>query len=131
MTVWMNIVTPEYFDRMHIGIVRGRTFDDRDSPAVIVNEELAKRIGIGDKMRVAGKTVEVIGVVKTAKYMRWDEAPRPYFYLPYAQNYASRMTLHVEIDAYVFDAVRTWREKFRSAMRVCSANISTTARCSQ
>jgi predicted permease len=105
MTVWMNIVTPEYFDLMHIGFIRGRTFSERDG--VIVNEELAKRIGIGEKMKVAGRTVEVIGVVKTAKYMRWDEPPRPFFYLPYAQSYASRMTLHVESDQNVFGAVRT------------------------
>src|ERR1700722_12057909 len=42
MTVWMNIVTPEYFERMHIGFVRGRTFDDRDIAPVIVNEERAE-----------------------------------------------------------------------------------------
>ena len=106
MTVWMNIVTPEYLERMHIGIVRGRTFDARDMAPVIVNEELAKRIGIGEKMRVGGRTMEVIGVVKTAKYMRWDELPRPFFYLPYAQNYASRMTLHVESAGNVFGGVR-------------------------
>ncbi len=106
MTVWMNIVTPEYFERMHIGIVRGRTFYDRDIAAVIINEELAKHIGIGEKMKVAGRLVEVIGVVKTAKYMRWDEPPRPFFYLPYAQDYAPRMTLHVESAGNVFGVVR-------------------------
>jgi len=105
MTAWMNIVTPEYFDLMHIRFIQGSTFDTRDG--VIVNEELAKRIGIGEKMKVAGRTVEVIGVVKTVKYMRWDEPPRPFFYLPYPQNYASRMTLHVESDQNVFGAVRT------------------------
>jgi predicted permease len=104
MTVWMNIVTPEYFEIMHIRLVAGHGFDDRD--AAIVNEELAKRVGIGEKMRVGGRMVEVIGIVKTAKYMRWDEAPRPYFYLPYAKNYASRMTLHVEARASVLEAVR-------------------------
>jgi hypothetical protein len=93
MTVWMNIVTPEYFELMHMGLVAGRVFDERDG--AIVNEELAKRVGVGEKMRVGGKMVQVIGIVKTAKYMRWDEAPRPFFYLPYARNYASRMTLHI------------------------------------
>jgi putative ABC transport system permease protein len=48
----------------------------------------------------------VIGIVKTAKYMRWDEPPRPFFYLPYAQNYASRMTLHFESSGNTFEAVR-------------------------
>jgi hypothetical protein len=97
-------VTPEYFELMHIGFIEGSTFDGRDG--VIVNQELAKRIGIGEGMKVAGQMVEVVGVVKTAKYMRWDEAPRPFFYLPYSQNYASRMTLHVESDENVFRAVR-------------------------
>jgi putative ABC transport system permease protein len=105
MTVWMNIVTPEYFEFMHMALVGGRGFDDRDG--AIVNQELAKRIGVGEKMRVGGKLIEVIGVVKTAKYMRWDEAPRPFFYLPYEQNYASRMTLHVESDADIFGATRS------------------------
>lgn len=104
ITVWMNIVTPEYFEFMHMALVGGRGFDDRDG--AIVNQELAKRIGVGEKMRVGGKLVEVIGVVKTAKYMRWDEAPRPFFYLPYAQNYASRMTLHIESYADIFRTVR-------------------------
>jgi ABC-type antimicrobial peptide transport system permease subunit len=105
MTVWMNIVTPEYFELMHMALVGGRGFDDRDG--AIVNEELAKRVGIGEKMQVGGKLVEAIGVVKTAKYMRWDEAPRPFFYLPYQQNYASRMTLNIESNADVFGAVRS------------------------
>jgi hypothetical protein len=104
MTVWMNIVTPEYFELMHIGFLTGGTFGDRDE--VIVNEELAKRVGMGEKLRVNGRTVEVVGVVKTAKYMRWDEAPRPFFYLPYKQNYASRMTVHVQSRGNVFEAVR-------------------------
>ena len=61
--------------------------------------------------------LEVIGIVKTAKYMRWDEAPRPFFYLPYAKNYASRMTLHIDSHADVpheagASEVRRLREYF-------------------
>jgi predicted permease len=104
MTVWMNIVTPEYFELLRMGLVSGRGFDNREG--AIVNEELAKRVGIGEKMSVGGRMVEVVGIVKTAKYMRWDEGPRPYFYLPYAQNYASRMTLHIESAGNVLGAVR-------------------------
>ena len=47
----------------------------------------------------------MLGIVKTAKYICWDEPPRPFFYLPYTQNYASRMTLHVESAANVFGVV--------------------------
>ncbi len=105
-TMWTNIVTPEYFDRMRIAMVAGRGFEDRDTAAAIVNEELAKRVRIGERIKVSGKMAEVIGVVKTVKYMRWDEAPRPFFYLPYAGNYASRMTLHIEAEGDVTNAVR-------------------------
>ena len=106
ITVWSNIVSSEYFERMRIGLVAGRVFEDRDGPVAIVNQELAKRVGIGETMLVAGKRVEVIGIVKTAKCMRWDEAPKPFLYLPYSHNYVSRMTLHVESDADVLAAVR-------------------------
>ena len=38
----------------------------------------------------------VIGVVRTAKYFYLGEPPRPFLYLPFSQNYASRMIVHVE-----------------------------------
>ncbi len=106
MTVWSNIVSPEYFTRMRMPLVSGRAFDDRDGAVAIVNQELAKRVRIGEKMFIARKSVEVVGIVKTAKYMRWDEAPRPFVYLPYSDNYVPRMTLHVEAPGDVFAAVR-------------------------
>jgi predicted permease len=121
-TMWMNTVTPEYFALMQLPLVAGRGFDDRDtesSPAVaIVNQELAKRCGVirgiatgtttgitgaavgaaalGAKLRVNGRMVEVVGVARTAKYFDIHEAPQPHLYLPYSQNYASRMVLHIE-----------------------------------
>jgi putative ABC transport system permease protein len=91
---------------MHIAMVSGRGFHERDGAVVIVNEELARRVAVGEKMQVGGRTMEVIGVVRTSKYMRWDEAPRPFLYLPYAQNYASRMTLHIDGDGEIFGAIR-------------------------
>jgi hypothetical protein len=43
-----------------------------------------------------GRILQVIGVARTTKYFSLGEAPRPFFYLPYSQNYSSRMVLHVE-----------------------------------
>src|SRR5487761_1901234 len=106
ITVWSNIVSPQYFERMRMALLSGRAFEERENAAAIVNQELAKRVRIGEKMLVAGRSVQVVGVVKTAKYMRWDEAPRPFLYLPYSDNYAPRMTLHIESTADVFTAVR-------------------------
>lgn len=100
LTLWMNIVGPSYFDLLHLPIVAGRSFDQRDVPAstpvAVVNQELAKRCGLGCAFRMDGREVRVIGVVRTARYFAVSEPPRPYFYLPFSQNYASRMVLHVE-----------------------------------
>jgi predicted permease len=97
--IWMNLVTPGYFDLLRIPILSGRVFDRRDQPSsqpvAIVNQELAKRCGVGAKFRMNGKMVEVIGIARNAKYFAIGEPPRPYFYLPFSQNYASRMVLHV------------------------------------
>lgn len=106
-TVWSNIVSPQYFARMRMPLAAGRAFEEQDRAVAIVNQELAKRVGVGEKMAVGGRSMEVVGVVKTAKYMRWDEAPRPFLYLPYSDNYASRMTLHIESEGDVFAAVRS------------------------
>jgi len=111
--VWMNTVTPGYFELMRMPLLEGRGFevsDTAESAAVaVVNEEMAKlwpvrssgslaarQAALGQVMTVAGHQVHVVGVVRTAKYFDISEAPRPFFYLPFAQSYTSRMFLHVE-----------------------------------
>jgi predicted permease len=96
-----SIVGPEYFQVTGTPIVQGRALNDRDtkdSPKVaIVNETMARRFWPGQD--IAGKTIrldgpegpvyEVVGVAKDGKYRTLGEEPRPYFYLPFNQNYAS------------------------------------------
>lgn len=122
--IWMNTVTPDYFELMRMPLREGRGFvlsDNAGSPAVaVVNEEMAKLWGaqsgvrqnaarqsqvrespigqgaLGQVMTVAGRRIRIVGIVKDARYFAAGEAPRPFFYLPFAQNYASRMFLHVE-----------------------------------
>ena len=104
ISVWMNTVSPGYFELMRMGVIAGRAFNDRDtenSPrVVIINQAMAKlwpdSDALGRRMEISGQKIEIVGVVRTAKYFEVSEAPRPYFYLPYAQSYASRMVLHVE-----------------------------------
>lgn len=103
LACWMNLTTPGYFELIRMPVIAGRAFDDRDTaqspPVAIVNQALAKFFqgsGIGRRMRINGRSVEVVGIVRTAKYFNPGESPKPYFYLPYSQNYASRMVLHVE-----------------------------------
>ena len=103
--------TPGYFRAMGIPLLRGRDFTERDTkgaPAVaIINQAMADRywphrdpmgrrftLGGGDdpKNRV---TCEVIGVAKTGKYRTLGEAPRPFIYQPYWQNYVPDVRLIV------------------------------------
>ncbi len=104
VSIWMNTVTPGYFALMSMPLVAGRDFNARDTdrtpPVAVVNEALARfwpgRRVVGQRMEIEGRQVEVVGVVKTAKYQQVGEAPRPFLYLPYEQNFVPRLTLHVE-----------------------------------
>ncbi|GEM_PF-1687867 len=102
LTLWANIVGTGYFDLLHLPIVEGRGFtggDSMSSAAVaIVNQELARRCGLGCVFRMNGRRVRVIGVARTIAYFSPNEPPRPYLYLPFSQNYAARMILHIETE---------------------------------
>jgi hypothetical protein len=85
-----NVVTPDYFKTLRIGIVTGREFDRRDdqsAPQVaIVNDTLARRFwgsaanAIGKRLRLAsGESRTVVGVARDVKYARINEdASRSY-----------------------------------------------------
>jgi hypothetical protein len=109
---WMNIVTPGYFELMRMPLMGGRDFSLRDvtdsPPVAIVNQTLARLWpggkALGRTFEMGGRPVEIVGIVQTAKYLKVGEAPRPFFYLPYAQRYAPRMTLHVQTQGPPADA---------------------------
>jgi predicted permease len=101
-----NVVGVNYFDAIGIPLVQGREFNSGDregAPGVVmVNEEFAQRYFPGDKAvgkRVRtdseGPWVEIIGVVRTAKYRNLREAPLPFVYLPLGQAMRGDMTLVV------------------------------------
>jgi predicted permease len=94
-----TIVDPGYFPTLQMRLLAGRNFTaaDRDgAPAVvIVNRKMADTFWPGmdaiGKAVVAGdpqKRYTVVGVAADAKYDDVTEAPRPFFYLPLAQNYS-------------------------------------------
>jgi predicted permease len=102
----MNAVDPAYFRTMGMTITRGRGFTDADrdgAPAVaVVNDAVASALWpgenpIGKQFRRGrdGAPLEVVGVVRAAKYRSLLESPRPFLYLPFAQSYLSPMTLHL------------------------------------
>ncbi len=95
---FFNAVSPGYFDTVGTALVSGRDVrwtDSRTAPRVaIVNEALARtffpgqspighRITIG--LAAARKDLEIVGVVRDAKYQRLQEPTRRIAYLPYEQ----------------------------------------------
>jgi predicted permease len=95
-----NVVGPGYFSAMGIPSLVGRVFDDRDtatSPKVaVINETMARqffpggspigrRFGIGDDPKHSAD-IEVVGVVKDAKYESLRERLWPAAYYPYTQR---------------------------------------------
>jgi predicted permease len=105
--IYVNIVTPGYFEAVDLPLRRGRGFTGHDvsnSPrVVIVNETAARqlfgnadpigrRIGQGS---VGPTELEVVGLVGDAKYLNLREAAQAIVYRPYAQGFYSLMTLHV------------------------------------
>ena len=100
-----NTVAPAYFATLRVPLQAGRDFGDDDdeasAPVVIVNNTLAQRFwggaaqAVGQRLRTAdGKWRTVIGVAADLKYSRINEAPRPYFYVPFLEAYRSAMIVH-------------------------------------
>jgi predicted permease len=107
-----NIVTPGYFSTMKAALVGGRdvTNEDRaNTPFVaIVNETAARRWwpnqdAIGKTIqqqsfspsapRDAMLTLTVVGVARDTKYRSLGDEPRMFIFVPFEQQYRSRMTI--------------------------------------
>jgi predicted permease len=101
-----NIVTPDYFDVMRMPLVAGRGFSDADrtgAPDVaIINQTLADLIwdgeAVGQSFTNGEQVVTVIGIARDAKYRTLGEQPRGFVYVPFAQRYASEMSLLVRTE---------------------------------
>jgi predicted permease len=100
MMVTHNVVGPGYFATMGIPLLLGRAFGPQDtgaSPKVaVINETFAKwylpggsplgkHFGIGGDPKHSND-IEVVGVVKNAKYQNLGERPFPAAYFPYTQR---------------------------------------------
>jgi predicted permease len=98
--VLYNVVGNGFFSTMSLPILAGRGFDghDRiDSPKVaVINETMAHmffpdrspighHFGLGDDPAGSGE-IEIIGVVRNAKYVTLQESPEPAAYFPYSQR---------------------------------------------
>jgi macrolide transport system ATP-binding/permease protein len=107
VAVLSNTIAPDYFRTLRINLAAGRAFEDRDdqdaAPVAMVNSTLAQKFwggasnALGKRVRIAdGEWRTVIGVATDIKYIRINESPRPYVYLPFLQAYRPAMTLHTQ-----------------------------------
>ncbi|MBS1855292.1 MAG: ABC transporter permease [Acidobacteria bacterium] len=98
MNPWFDTVSPGYFRTLEIPLVAGREFTAADragTPRVaIVNEAFARQYfktvnALGRRFGLArgkGNEIEIVGVVRAAKYSTIDEKPHATAYLCYAQD---------------------------------------------
>lgn len=119
-----DVVSPDYFRSVGLPVVDGRAFngDDREGrPLVaVVNESFARiawpgRSAVGQRVWQVqggnrgrggaananasendGRPLEVVGVVKDAKYRTIGEAPRAFIYVPFAQQPQTHIELFVK-----------------------------------
>jgi predicted permease len=106
-SVLSSSVDPPYFQTMRITLLRGRVFSDADdetSPRVaIINHTMAARFWpredpIGKRFSVDGSLgpfMEIVGVTTDGKYKTISEDAEPFFYVPLAQNFTSKLALQI------------------------------------
>ncbi len=109
--VWFNSVTKGFFETLGTGFLAGRDFNAGDTPkssqVAIVNETLAKKFfagqnPIGKRYRTEEGNkltdpVEIIGVVKDAKYRSLRDEVPPTAYLPSTQGAFFHQTANFEL----------------------------------
>lgn len=98
--VLYNVVGDQYFATFSLPVLAGRVFNDRDNeraPSVaVINETMAqrffpgvspigRRFGLGDDPAHSGD-IEIVGVVKDAKYVSLSEQPQMAAYFPWTQH---------------------------------------------
>ena len=93
-----NMVGSGYFRTLSVPVLSGREFTDADARGstrvAIVNEAFAKKFGLGrdavGKMMGSGRTdslvVQIVGLVKNAKYSEVTQEVPPLFFYPWRQD---------------------------------------------
>jgi putative ABC transport system permease protein len=110
MLIARNNVGPDYFRMLRIAQLAGVEFtphdDGRERPVVIVNRAFTQRFfsgrdPIGKKLRVAQdqRWSTIVGVVEDTRQGNPLDAPRPVYYAPFQQMFASGHENYVLIRA--------------------------------
>jgi predicted permease len=119
------VVSPSFFDVMQIPLLLGRGFTDRDvssSPKVVVINESAARtyfpnenpVGrrFGSSIETSGQ-LEVVGVLRDAKYDSVRASAPPTMYVPYTQTRFGNAVFEVRTAGNAAAATNSIRETVR------------------
>lgn len=109
-----HVVSPEYFDMMDMGLVRGRWLADDDRsgtlPVAVINQAMAERywngrnplgLTVKPKYRLTDKSISytIVGVVREPKRFATGDTPQPAVYLTCSQAAFSSPTVIVRTSA--------------------------------
>jgi putative ABC transport system permease protein len=104
-----NSVSPGYFETVGMSLLAGRGIEERDAEnapqAAVINEAMARRYfpganPVGKTMEItagptSGRPIEIVGVVRDAKYNNLRAETRPMFYISIQQLPRTLGTLEV------------------------------------
>jgi macrolide transport system ATP-binding/permease protein len=111
-------VSPSFFETLGVRVLRGRGFDERDTPAAthvaVVNETFAryfasnedplgKRFGIGDVTHRADYTI--VGIVNDVRFRNPRGPARPMFFVPLLQMNAAEWQDKTQARSNIIQAV--------------------------
>ncbi|HEX8185453.1 MAG TPA: FtsX-like permease family protein, partial [Blastocatellia bacterium] len=123
--VYAQSIGEKFFDTMEIPLLLGRGFNSQDDmnaqKVAVINETMARKYFPGDnpigKFFSPGgpknkEQIEVVGMVKDAKYSTVRRKTPPTYYTPYLQNQSSlgSMSFEVRTEGNPTDLVATIRE---------------------
>jgi predicted permease len=121
----INVVAPNFIDTMEIPLLQGRGLspgDVRDGqPVALINQTMARKVfgdesPLGRRFGFSPKTnsqIEIVGVVRDAKYTGLREPSKNTVYTSYLQAEASQMNFSVRTSGETGTLVNSVREAVR------------------
>jgi predicted permease len=124
--VYINLVSERFFETMEIPLLIGRAFsahDDQRSPKVaVINQKLARKYfgdenPVGRRFSFGGEEseekIEIVGIVRDAKYTSLRQQMQPTLYTPYVQETPGQVNFAVRTAGDVLALTPSIREAVR------------------